>query len=431
MMEQLLAMAKKMGEKADVYSLDSRGDGVSFENAKLKDISSSIQSGISLRIMKQNMLGFAYTRNLRNREELVLNALDSLKGGVEASFALPVTNDLPSRETYDPSIETITNADMVEECIRVCDLLSRKTSGQINVSASRSVSRKKLVNSSGTNLSAEFSAYIFHAQIRFPYTSASVHRALAAKAFQKAPDEYLDHLAALYNASMKETIPDEQKIQVLFLPETVYVLMWRLLSATSGMSLYQNISPLANKIGEKIFDEKLSVYNNPLDDSLPGARVFDDEGTPCRHFPLIEKGILKHFYYDLFFAEKLRALPTGSGFRGAVSSKPAPVLSHLTVSPGEKSFSELIASIDCGIIVAGALGAHSGNIPNGDFSIGVSPALYIRHGEIAGHVKDVMIAGNIYEVLKNIVEKEDTLHPGSGGNFPSILLDNVHITVKK
>ena len=162
-------------------------------------------------------------------------------------------------------------------------------------------------------------------------------------------------------------------MKVLFLPETMYVLMWRLQSATSGLSIYQNISPVAEKIGEKIFDEKLSIYNDPLNDSLPDARAFDDEGTPCSHFPVIENGVLKNFYYDLYFARKLKTSPTGHGFKGSVSSKPAPSLSHLCISPGNTSFSDLLQSIDRGIIIAGALGAHSGNIPNGDFSIGVHP----------------------------------------------------------
>ena len=66
-------------------------------------------------------MGFAYTRNLMNREELIQNALDSLKGGVEGLFDLPLTKDLPSLDTYDPSIETLTNAAMVEECGRLCE----------------------------------------------------------------------------------------------------------------------------------------------------------------------------------------------------------------------------------------------------------------------------------------------------------------------
>jgi PmbA protein len=141
--------------------------------------------------------------------------------------------------------------------------------------------------------------------------------------------------------------------------------------------------------------------------------------------------MLKHFYYDLYFAQKLKTSPTGHGFKGSVALKPLPSLNHLTISPGDSSFSNILRSIDHGIIIAGALGSHSGNIPNGDFSIGISPALYIDRGEIVGHVKDVMVAGNIYDVLKKIAAVEDTLYPSHGGTFPSMLFDNVSVTIKK
>jgi PmbA protein len=431
MMEQLLEMAKKVSDKAEVYSADSRGDSVSFEDAHLKDVQSTMQSGICLRIIKNNTLGFAYTKNLVNREELIQNALGSLKGGVEGFFELPITKDLQSLDTYDPLIETITNSAIVEECSRVCNFLSMRTEGQINISAYRSISSKRIINSSGTDLFLKSSAYILNTQVIYPYSYASLYRAIESKSFKKASDEYLNYLVDTYNRSMREITPDKNKMKVLFLPETMYVLMWRLQSATSGLSIYQNISPVAEKIGERIFDEKLSIFNEPLDDSLPGARAFDDEGTPCSRFSVIERGVLRNFYYDLYFAQKLKTSPTGHGFKGSVSSKPAPSLNHLTISPGNISFPGLIKSIDSGIIIAGALGAHSGNIPNGDFSIGVSPALYIEKGEIVGNVKDVMVAGNIYDTLKNIVEIENTLHPCFGGKFPSILFDNVNVTIKK
>jgi PmbA protein len=338
MMEQLLEMAKKVTDKAEVYSTDSRGDSVSFEDAHLKDVQSSMQSGICLRIIKNNTLGFAYTKNLVNREELVTNALDSLKGKVEGFFELPLTKDLQSLDTYDPLIETLTNSAIVKECSRVCEFLSHRTKGQINISAYRSISSKRIINSSGTDLSLKFSAYILNTQVLYPYSYASLHRTLKSKSFKKASDEYLNYLVDAYNRSIREITPGKNKMKVLFLPETVYVLMWRLQSATSGMSIYQNISPVAEKIGEKIFDEKLSIFNEPLNDSLPGARAFDDEGTPCSRFSVIERGVLRNFYYDLYFAQKLKTSPTGHGFKGSVSSKPLPSLSHLAILPGNTSF---------------------------------------------------------------------------------------------
>jgi PmbA protein len=83
-----------------------------------------------------------------------------------------------------------------------------------------------------------------------------------------------------------------------------------------------------------------------------------------------------------------------------------------------------------GVVVAGVMGAHSGNILNGDFSVGLSPGLYVDGGEIRGHLKDAMVAGNIFEVMKNVIAMEDTLHPTYGGTFPSILFNDVSVATK-
>ena len=129
MMERLMEMAKRVSDQVELYALEETGDGVSFENGKLKEIESQSQSGISLRIIKDGQLGFAYTKNLINREEFLENALDSLKGKVEAPFDFPFTRHLPPLDTYDPSIEHLSNRTMVEECQRVCECVGFKDRG--------------------------------------------------------------------------------------------------------------------------------------------------------------------------------------------------------------------------------------------------------------------------------------------------------------
>lgn len=435
-MEKLLEMAKKVSDLAETYSLDERTDGISFENAKLKDIESRSQSGLSLRIIKDGHLGFAYTKNLLDRREFLQNALDSLKGGVEAPLDLPLTKNLPSLDTYDPSLEDLSNAVIVEECNRVSRILAERTKGQINLSAGRRITRMRLMNSRGTDLSSESSLYFFSAEILYPGSYSSIHRQLIEKTFKKATDPYLSFILDLYTRSSAEVHPKGGTMKVLFLPETIYTLMWRVQSITSGRNIYQKVSPVLGKLGEKIFDEKITIVDDPLNDSIPDARGFDDEGTSCRPLTIIEHGILDHFYYDLLYAKKMNASPTGHGFKSSmwggetISFRPSPSLEHLTFHPGNKSFSELLKSIGKGIIVAGVMGAHSGNIQNGDFSVGLSPGLYVEKGEILGHVKDAMVAGNIFNTLRDVVGIEDTLHLSSGGMFPAILFDNVSVATK-
>ena len=146
-MERLLELAGKISDQAEVYSLDERNSEVTFENASLKDIDSSMQSGVSLRIIKDGKIGFAYTKNLRDREEFLRNAMDSLKGGVEAPKGFPMSPEVPSLDTFDPAIDSVTNVMIVEECQRVCDRLAGRTSGQVNLEAGVVVRRIRLLNS--------------------------------------------------------------------------------------------------------------------------------------------------------------------------------------------------------------------------------------------------------------------------------------------
>ncbi|MFP3897962.1 MAG: TldD/PmbA family protein [Dehalococcoidia bacterium] len=433
-MEALLEIAKKVSDQVEVYSLEQTIDSVSFEDAMLKDIDSKLQSGTSLRIIKDGKLGFAFTRNLISGEELLQNALDSLS--VEVGFDLPVTQDPAQLDTYDSAIENLTNTDIVNECNRICEMLGPKRSGQINIEAERVTSRVRLINSNGTDLSSRSSQYYCYTAIMYPGSYSSISRLVASKHFERIPDEHLSFIVDTYNKSLKEASPRGGKMKVLFLPGTIYSLMWRLASATNGKNIYEGTSPVSDKLGDEMFDRQLTVYNDPLNDQFPGARSFDDEGTPCRYFPVVENGVLKNFYYDLHYAHKLNASPTGHGFRSAmwggdsIAIKPTPSLDHGFIKPGDKSLSELIGSIDRGIIIADVLGAHSGNVPNGDFSMGLSPGLYVEKGEIVGNVKDAMVAGNIYEVMKNVLAIEDTIYPAMGGTFPAILFDSVSVATK-
>ncbi len=432
-MDKLLKLAEKCCDKVEVYSLNQYIRNVDFENGRLKLIDSSIQSGVCLRIIKDNKLGFAYTKNLRDREGLIDNALNSLKGGVKAEFDFPETKDLVEVKSYDESIEELSNETVVEECERLVKKISERSEGQINITAMVDSSRIRILNSRGTDVAARISNYFLVTSILFPNTYASIDRIILDRKFVPAPDEYIDFIVDTYNQSAKVVSIPGGRMKVLFLPETLYVLLWRIAYATSAESVYRNTSPIIGSIGKKIFHEDFTLINDPLNQETGPARAFDDEATPTQTLPIIENGVLKNFYYDLDYAQRMDKKPSGNGFKTGrweserISIKPGPALEHLFIKPGKSSFPELLRMVDQGIIVAGSLGAHSGNIPNGDFSIGLSPGLYIKDGKIAGRLKDAMVAGNIYEVMQNIVGIEDRVYPGMAGYFPAMLFDNVSV----
>ncbi|MEO0114418.1 MAG: TldD/PmbA family protein [candidate division WOR-3 bacterium] len=436
MMEKLLKLAKKVADQVEIYSITYQTDSVSFENSRLKAIDSKIQDGIALRIVKDGKLGFAYTRNLLSREELIENALASIKGGVAAQYQFPLTKKITKLNSFDTAIKKVTNKQMVEECRRICEILGTNTKAEIHTSLEKAVQKIRLINSSGTDLTTQFSEFSGYAGILYPGSHAAIFRILYSKKFEQFPDHWLNLMVALYSQSLKEAKPKTGRMKVLFMPETLYALIWRLKEATNSKNIYEQVSPIKDKLNQKILSEKLTVVDEPLNDNLPNARAFDDEGMPCQNLTIIEAGVFKNFYTDLNYATKLKVEPTGNGYKANISSKITPMLNHLTIRPGQKSFEELIKMIDKGIIACGIMGAHSGNILNGDFSVGLAPGIYVENGEIVGQVKDAMVAGNIYEVMNNVVEIEDTLYPSftgmasTLGSLPAILFADVSVAMK-
>lgn len=435
-MNRLMALAKAHSDQVELYSLEQIQNSIDFEDTELRDIRSTMQSGITMRIIKDHKLGFAYTKNLQNNEELVKNAVNSLKGGVDVKFNFPLTKTIQTLNTYDGAITRATNTIIVDECKRIYSFLQQETKGQVNIDAGTATTKMSIINSAGTDLSTQTSHYFITVSILYPGSQAGIYRSLIYKSFEPARDSYLRNLVELYNKGQQELEAAGGRMKILFMPETMYALIWRLQSATNGESLYHRQSPLADKLGEKIFDEKLTIVDDPFDDAKPEARAYDDEGVPCKPFSIVDKGVLKNFHYDLYYAAKMNTEPTGHGFKTSrwpadtISIKPSPVLKHLTIKPGRKGFWQLIHDMDRGIIVCGALGAHSGNIPNGDFSIGLSPGLYVEKGEIVGRVKDAMIAGNIYEVMQKVVDIENEVHAAHNGYYPAVLFDDVSVAAK-
>lgn len=436
-MEKLLEMARKAADQAEVYACDQATDMATFQDAKLHDISTNFLSGVSLRIIKGGRLGFAYTRNLIDRQELLDNALRTLEGGVEATFDLPAPAAAKKLNTYDPAVKALSGADLVEEAGRICGTLKGKVDGELMSVAYTSREHIRIMNSKGSHLAIQSSEGGSLCEIFYPGSGSGFGCSHKARALSAMPQERLDQAAWLYSAGRKTVEPRGGRMKVLFMPNSLIVLLWRLATGLSGRSLYEKISPVAGKLGQRLFCEKLTVVDDPLDGRFPGARACDDEGVACAPLTLVDQGVLKNFYYDLNYAQKLGTASTGHGYRTGqwggdpITLKPGPALTHLFIRPGAASLEKLIGMMDRGIIVEGALGAHSGNIPNGDYSIGVSPGLYVEDGQIVGRVKDAMVAGNIYQTLKEVVELGDSLQPSFGGAWvPPILCDGVSVATK-
>lgn len=435
-MEKLLEMAKKVCDQAEIYYNEPNSSEVIFQKGELHDIESQLQSGMALRIIKDGKLGFSYTKNLIDREEFLQNALDSLKGGVKAEYSFPLTKDLPKLSTYNPRIEEVSSSKMVDECQKIADAILAKTNAELEIVGYKEINNIKILNSIGTDLQGKSGTNGYWINVIYPGGGAGLERVYDEKTPFSLSQNEVSKLIELYNKSSKEVNIQSGKMKVLFMPGSMYTLLWRLSSGTNAQSIFEDVSPIKKDIGKKIVSELITFYDDPLDDSVTGARSFDDEGVQTKRMNIIEKGVLRSFFYDLNYGQKLGVHSTGHGYRSSmwggdpITMTPSPYLGHPRFELGNKSFEELVAMMDTGIILDGVMGAHSGNIPNGDYSVGVSPGLYVEKGEIVGRVKDVMVAGNVYDTLKKVIAIENKLHSCWGGRMPAILCNDISVSAK-
>jgi PmbA protein len=71
------------------------------------------------------------------------------------------------------------------------------------------------------------------------------------------------------------------------------------------------------------------------------------------------------------------------------------------VLPGDQSLEEMLRGLDEVILVENIIGLGQGNVLAGEFSNNVAMGFLVHKGEVVGRVKNTMIAGNVYELMKD------------------------------
>ncbi|MEX2157339.1 MAG: TldD/PmbA family protein [Gemmatimonadales bacterium] len=177
-------------------------------------------------------------------------------------------------------------------------------------------------------------------------------------------------------------------------------------------------------LGRKFGKPVLNVGDNGAAPGLRGTLPFDDEGTPTQDTPLIREGILVGRLHSRETAAKLSERPTGNA--RAISFRHPPIvrMTNTYIAPGKAGigFSDLIRDITLGVYACGAFGGQT-MLENFSFTAGWGHM--IRDGQVAELVKDVVLAGNLFQTLDRIdhVAGDFTWNQmgggcGKGGQFP-------------
>jgi PmbA protein len=186
---------------------------------------------------------------------------------------------------------------------------------------------------------------------------------------------------------------------VIFDPVTAPSLLGHISACVNGYAVYRETSYLAERLGDVIASELITVIDDGRLPGRLGSKPFDGEGQPTRRNVVVERGRLKTFLLDGYSARKLGTQSTGNATRGA-GSPPTAAPTNLWLEPGSASLEEMIADTGRGLLVTELIGMGF-NPVTGDYSRGAA-GLWIEDGEIAFPVEEITIAGNLADMLAGV-----------------------------
>ncbi len=405
-----LATAEKLGaDAAKLGFAQTERIGCTFENARLKQTDSAQTIALSVEVLTGGRRANASGNDLGKIDELVERAMMLAKIGSAAHFdAYPAPPaSLADVKTHSPRTAALRRDQMIDACDRIADALKGYNPDLfIEADASRNEMEKVLVTTGGvshTELRTHWNLGAYAQQTEgTDMLFAGYWRSGLDLDEQWTPRIIIDRTLEDLRFGQKLADPPTGKVTAILPPEIFSQLLGALELGVNGRNVAKGDSPLRGRCGEKILDEHLTIIDDPHADFCLGAKVMDSCGVPTRQVPIVERGVLKNFLYDLDSAGLAGTEPTGNNGCAANSLK---------VFPGVTPSEQLLGGIDDGILIKQLLGFGQSNLINGDFSCNVGLGFRIKDGKIVGRVKDTMVAGNFYELLADNVRLSSDVDP--------------------
>ena len=212
---------------------------------------------------------------------------------------------------------------------------------------------------------------------------------------------------------------DTRKCPVLFEAPLAAGLLGAFVQAVSGGALYRKSSFLLDSLGQAAFSPHIQVTEDPHVVGAVGSAPFDEEGVKTTRREVVRDGIVQGYFLSTYSARKLGMRTTGN----AGGSHNLSLTSSLT-KPGD-NFQAMLKKLGTGLLVTELMG-QGVNYVTGDYSRGAA-GYWVDRGVILYPVEEITIAGNMKDMLRDIVAVgADTLVRGTK-NTGSILIGNMTI----
>lgn len=409
--------------KVSYYKSDSLSVG--FEAGRLKETATVDKHNFSISVLVDGKIGVVSGNRLDQIEQLTEQAVALAAEGKPAHFEnWPGQSLFQNIDTFAETTAAMTRQNFIDKCEDIIEQIKQYNSDLfICANGAKGVAEQTFLTSEGLVYSKKSSSWSLSGMVQRTLDN-DIMFASEGRNWRDLNEYYDSSIIAekiivdLKNAEQNVDAP-KNDVPVFLAPNILYNLLYPVWLGINGLNVFKGESPLKDRLGEQVLDTCFNIVDNPHVPFATSATEIDGDGVPTQTQGLFEQGVLKAFLYDLDTAGMAGVKSTGN--RGC-----SPY--NVVIEKGSQDNDSLLAQVDDGIYIKSLMGFGQGNIINGDFSCNLALGYRIQNGRIAGRVKDVMVSGNVYEILKrNVQLSSETNYPGF---LPYAIVEGISISSK-
>ena len=409
---------------------------------EIKEFSSSEGGGVCFRCIVEGKMGYASTQDMSPEaaKALVARAADNAscleteeavflcEGGKEYQPLDRKFYDLPTTE------EMIQCALETQEKIYAADPMVIDGCETQVISESSDIA---IYNSKGLDLtySNKVSGLVVAAVVSDGKEMSDSYEIKLGKLSELDTDELTKKAVADAKLKLGGEAPASGAMPVIFDTHAMCSLLGVYSSIFNSENAQKGLSRLAGKEGEVIAAEIVTLVDDPFHPENPSPMNFDGEGCPTYTKKVIENGRLNTLLYNMKTAAVAGRETTGNASKAGYDSPVGIRPFTMYLEGGDLTEEELLQKAGNGVYITSLGGLHAGaDAISGDFSL-QSSGFKIENGQKTDYIKSFTVAGNFYEMLKNVVALANNCRlPRAMGSTafgaPSVLVDGLSVAGK-
>ncbi len=418
-LDKALNHSKNIGiDECEIVVLKKKIITVRITDSEIAEIKQNFDENYGIRLIHDKKIASIQTTNQEEIEEVIDSAFKTSSKLKSRDFWNGLPSDITPKRlegTFDEKIEEISGTNVMDIAQNMINSANNKMVNTITGSLNIVSENFELANSNGLYLNdkATYISGIINAESESGVLPVSGIGHTSGRTLSNFSAEQVGNDAKIMCIeSINPQKIDSDKYSIIFEPYSVGELLAFVVAANFNFKTFsEKKSCFSNNFEEKIATEKLSLVDDPHIPEGIGTKSVDDEGVETQKRSLIDKGIFKNMFSNLFDSYKEGRQSSGNASRAGSpmgrSSEPIPISAphNLKINSGDISQEDMIKDTKHGLLVGRLWYTYAVNPIKGDFSCTARSGIrIIENGKIKGPGRSVRIIHNLPTMIKNISE---------------------------